>query len=76
METLPPDREARSSPTWSVASQERGQPPPQLIAASLTLTERSEVTDSDIELIEMRYQQLLALMNLEPLFADGHLDCM
>jgi hypothetical protein len=76
METLPSDAEARSSPEWSVASQERRQPNTQLISASLTLTEFREVTDSDFELIEMRYQQLLALMNLEPLFADGQLDCM
>jgi len=40
------------------------------------LTEPSEATDIDLELIEMRYQQMLALMNLEDLFAEGQLDCM
>jgi hypothetical protein len=33
-------------------------------------------TDSDVALIEMRYQQMLALKNLETLFAEGLLDCM
>jgi hypothetical protein len=47
-----------------------------LISASLTLTEIREVTDDDLQLIEMRYQQMLALMNLETLFAEGQLNCM
>jgi hypothetical protein len=76
METLPSDAEARTSPAWSVSSQEQRQVQSQLISASLTLTELREVTGSDVELIEMRYQQMLALMNLETLFAEGQLDCM
>ena len=76
METLPSDAESRSIPAWSVSSQEPRQPESQLISASLTLTELRDVTDSDLELIEMRYQQMLALTNLEPLFAEGQLDCM
>jgi hypothetical protein len=47
-----------------------------LISASLMLTEVGEVTDGDVELIEMRYQQMLALKNLETLFAEGQLDRM
>jgi hypothetical protein len=76
METLPSDSESQASPAWLVSSQERQKLQPQLISASLTLTEISDVTDSDFELIEMRYQQGLALMNLETLFAEGQLDCM
>jgi len=76
METLPLHTEARSSPSWSVSSQERRKVQPQLISASLTLTEIREVTDDDLQLIEMRYQQMLALMNLETLFAEGQLNCM
>ncbi len=76
METLPSNAEAGSSPAWSVAAQAPGKVQPYLISASLTLTELRQVTDSDIELIEMRYQQMLALMNLEGLFAEGQLDCM
>jgi len=40
------------------------------------LRERRGATDEEFELIEMRYQQALALMNLEDLFAEGQLDCM
>jgi hypothetical protein len=43
---------------------------------STQLTKRRETTDEELELIEMRYQQALALMNLEGLFADGELNCM
>jgi hypothetical protein len=42
---------------------------PCLIAAELF-----EVSDSALELIEMRYQQMLAVMNLEVLFAEGRFD--
>jgi hypothetical protein len=47
---------------------------------STVMTERvmregREVTDEELELIEMRYQQALAIQNLEPLFAEGLLDC-
>jgi hypothetical protein len=76
METLPSDAEVRSSPGWSTASQNRREVQPRAISVSLALTEPSEVTESDLELIEMRYQQMLALMNLEDLFAEGQLDCM
>ncbi len=40
------------------------------------LTKRRGVTDEEIELIELRHQQALALMNLEELFAEGQLDCV
>jgi hypothetical protein len=76
METLPSDAEVRSSPGWSTEPQNRPEVQPRAISVSLALTEPSEVTDSDLELIEMRYQQMLALMNLEDLFAEGQLDCM
>ena len=76
METLPLDPESRALPAWPVSSQERCKVQPQLMSASLTLTEIREATDIDVELIEMRYQQMLALMNLEDLFAEGQLDCM
>jgi hypothetical protein len=42
----------------------------------LTLTDRCAVTDEELELIDMRYRQALALMNLEDLFAEGQLDCI
>ena len=76
METQPSDAKARSALAWPVLSQARRQPQPLLISASLMLAEVREVTDIDVELIEMRYQQMLALKNLETLFAEGQLDCM
>jgi hypothetical protein len=46
------------------------------ISAPLVLTEPRECVDEGLELIEMRYQQALALMNLQDLFAEGQLDGM
>jgi hypothetical protein len=37
---------------------------------------RRETTAEELELIEMRYRQALALISLEDLFAEGQLDCM
>jgi len=76
METLPLYTEARALPAWSVSAQGRRELQPQEIATLLTLTKRRGVSDEEIELIEMRYQQALALKNLEELFAEGQLDCM
>ncbi len=76
MDTPPLHSEARTIPSWSVSSQDPLKRQPEAICTSLTLTEIHEVTDDDFELIEMRYQQMLALMNLEGLFAEGQLDCM
>ena len=76
METQPSDAKAGFSSAWSAVSQAPRQPLSALISASLLVTEVREVTDDDVELIEMRYQQMLALKNLETLFAEGLLDCM
>ncbi|MGO9636136.1 MAG: hypothetical protein ACLPX1_19905 [Steroidobacteraceae bacterium] len=76
METLSSDPESQTPPAWTAASQEQRERQPQMLSASLTLTEISEITDEDLQLIEMRYQRMLALMDLEFLFADGQLDCM
>ncbi len=76
METLPLDPGSRAPAAWTVLSQERRQIQPQLISASLTLTEIRETIDDELQFIEIRYQQCVALMNLEPLFAEGQLDCM
>ena len=56
--------------------QKRRELQPQEISALLKLTDLCGVTDEELELIDMRYQQALALMNLETLFAEGQLDCM
>jgi hypothetical protein len=41
---------------------------------STVMTKRRESTDEELELIERRYQQALALLNLECLFAEGLLN--
>ncbi len=76
MEMLPLDPGSRAPSARTVSSQERRQIQPLLISASLTLTEIRETTDDELQFIEIRYQQFVALMNLEPLFAEGQLDCM
>ncbi len=76
MVTLPLYTEPHPLPAWSASTQERQQHLPQEISTLLTLTARRETTDEEFELIEMRYQQALALMNLEDLFAEGQLDCI
>ena len=42
----------------------------------IVLTGRREISDDELELIEMRYRRALAITNLEDLFAQGLLDCM
>jgi hypothetical protein len=76
METQPLYTKARASPAWFASTQERPELQTDEISTLLTLTELRKTTDEEFELIEMRYQQALALMNLEVLFADGQLDSM
>jgi len=35
-----------------------------------------EISDEELEIIEMRYRQAQALTNLEDLFTHGQLDCI
>jgi len=74
METRPSNTEVRALCAWSEAVQERRELHPQEIVTLVTVPRGP--TEEDIELIEMRYQQMLALANLEVLFADGQLDRM
>ena len=74
METPPFHTEASALPARSQSTQARLEI--QSVDISTLLTKRRETTDEELELIEMRYQQALALMNLEGLFADGQLNCM
>ncbi len=76
METPPVHPGFRALPAWPVSSQGRRQIQPQLVSASLTLTEIRETTEDELQFIEIRYRQFVALMNLEPLFAEGQLDCV
>jgi hypothetical protein len=74
METLPSYKEARALPARSVSTQARLEV--KSMEISTVRTTRFETTDEELDLIEMRYQQALALTNLEDLFATGQLDCM
>jgi hypothetical protein len=74
METLPFCTEAHAVTAGSVLSQEPREL--QLRNISTRLTKHREITEEEIEFIEMRYQTALALKNLEDLFAEGQLDCL
>jgi hypothetical protein len=63
--TLPVPSKSRQA-RWEFVSME---------SSAMTMTRR-ETTEEELELIELRYRQALALMNLEALFAEGQLDCM
>jgi hypothetical protein len=71
MESLPPYQAALTSAP-SVSSHARLEIRTMEIS---TMTKPREPTDDELELIEMRYQQALALNNLVSLFAEGLLDC-
>jgi hypothetical protein len=73
METLPSFNEAHALTARPVSTLARLTI--HSIEISTVMSERLEVTDEELELIEWRYRQALALLNLESLFAEGLLDC-
>jgi hypothetical protein len=74
MDTRPLYTEAHALPARRVSTQARLEI--NALEISTVMTKRHEATDEELELIEMRYQQALALINLEDLFAEGQLNCM
>ena len=74
METLPFCTEARAVTAGPILSHEPREL--QLRNISTRLTKYREITEEEIEFIEMRYQTALALKNLEDLFPEGQLDCL
>jgi len=72
MEALPSSTDSRISLAGFVAAKGHLKLRPQQIFG--LLAERRDTTDEELELIEMRYQQALALVNLQALFAEGYLD--
>ena len=74
MKALRSSKDSGTFPAGSAAPKARLELQPQQIFN--LLAERRETTDEELELIEMRYQQMLAIENLEDLFAEGQLDCM
>ena len=69
MEALPSPTDSGMSLAGLVAAKAHLELRPQQIFD--LLAERRDTTDEELELIEMRYQQALALMNLQALFAEG-----
>jgi hypothetical protein len=72
MEALSSCIEARTLPVLSALVQSHREPQSRDI--SYLVTGCSGTIDEELELIEMRYQHMLALMDLEELFANGRLD--
>lgn len=69
MEIQPPHHEARTSSARAAATQGR------LQIKAVEKTKRREIGADEFELIEMRYQQALVVLQLEELFAEGVLNC-
>jgi hypothetical protein len=69
MEMQPHHHEARTSSARSAAAQVRVE------VKAMERTKRREISAEEFELIEMRYQQALAVWQLEELFAEGQLNC-
>lgn len=74
MEPLPSSPDSALLPARFVVAKARLEPRAQQIFDLLAA--RPDITDEDLELIEIRYQQTLALMNLQDLFAEGQFDSM
>jgi hypothetical protein len=74
MEMLPLYEAARTLPARAVATHARLEI--KSLEISTGMTKGPETTEEELELIDMRYQQALALLNLENLFAEGQLNCL
>jgi hypothetical protein len=72
MKAFPSSKDSGNSLTGLAAAEARLELQPQQIFD--LLAERRDPTDEELELIEMRYHQALALMSLQALFAEGQLD--
>jgi hypothetical protein len=74
METPSPYNDTRSLAARSHSTQVRLEIKSMEIAR--VLTKRREISDEELEIIEMRYRRALAIASLEDLFAQGLLDRM
>ena len=72
METLASFNEAHALPARSTSTPARLEI--KSMEISTVMTKRRETTDEELELIDGRYQQAMALLNLESLFAEGLLN--
>jgi len=69
MQMQPHHHKARTPSARSAATRVRVE------IKTMEKTTRREVSAEEFELIEMRYQQALAVLLLEELFAEGQLNC-
>jgi hypothetical protein len=69
MQMQPHHHKARTPSARSAATQVRVE------IKTMEKTTRREVSAEEFELIEMRYEQSLAVLQLEELFAEGELNC-
>jgi hypothetical protein len=74
METPSPYHETRALPARSEPTHVRLEIKSMEIAPPFT--KRREISDEELEIIEMRYRRALAIANLEDLFAQGLLNCI
>ena len=73
MNTLPLGIDARTPPDWSFTEDQlREREPPEIEAL---VHEPRQPPDDELELIDMRYQQLRARMQLEELFSEAQMGC-
>ena len=73
MNTLPLGIDARTPPDRSFTKETLREREPQELEA--LLHEPRQLPDDELELIGIRYQQLLARMQLEELFSEAQMDC-
>ena len=73
MNTLPLGIDAPTPPGRSFTEETLREREPQELEA--LLHEPRQLTDDELELIDIRYQQLLARMQLEELFSEAQMGC-
>lgn len=76
MQTQPLLEDARVLFAQALSRQNTPEPQPQDIAAVLTEWQDTAARETALELIEMRYQDHLAHMDLQALFAEEGLCCL
>ncbi len=78
MNTLPLGIDARTPPDWSFTEDKLRELEPQEFGPQeieALVHEPRQLPDDELELIDMRYQQLRARMQLEELFSEAQMGC-
>jgi hypothetical protein len=74
MQTPPSQKDTRKRSYRALPGRGTPEPPPQ--GTAVILSEDPAALEVAIELIEMRYQQYCARMEMEALFTEGKLKCL